>query len=164
MVRKRITPLHSIILSAKEEACAEGSRTIEAEHILLALSSQKGSKAQEILESSGLDHEAIRDALNCEFEKSLLAVGIQLEDSEFTSRSRNPDFQPRFAQSAKLAVHRAAALESKRIAPHLEPIHLLFGVLDAKDGTVPRILEIVGVDLGELRKRVEEALSLIRKH
>ncbi len=159
MARKRIAPFHSAILGARKEARAAGSRTVEAEHILLALSSQQGNRAREILESSGLDHEAIRGALVREFEKSPLAVGIHLEDSNYSSISRDPDFQPRFAQSAKLALRRAAALESKRIAPPLEPIHLLYGVLDAKAGTVPRILEIVGVDSGDLRERVEKELS-----
>jgi len=162
MLSKHATPFHSVVLSARTEARVTGSRTIEAEHILLALASQEGTDAREILESTGLDHAAIRAAFEREFEESLRAVGVSLEDSSPVSETWDPDFRPRFARSAKLALERAAALESKRFAPHLEPIHLLLGVLYARAGTVPRILAIAGVDAADLTKRAESALSASR--
>ncbi len=161
MLKTRATPFHHVVLSARTEARTTGSRTIEAEHILLALAGQEGT-AREILESAGLDHEAIRTAIEREFEESLLAVGISLEGSSPVSENWSPDFRPRFARSAKLALERAVALEQKRLAPHLEPIHLLLGVLYARAGTVPRILAIAGVDTADLTKRAESALSAVR--
>jgi ATP-dependent Clp protease ATP-binding subunit ClpA len=162
MLSKNATPFHSAVFSARSEARATGSRTIEAEHILLALAGQEGTDAHEILESTGLDHAAIRAALEREFEESLRTVGVSLEDSIPVSETLGPDFRIRFAQSAKLALERGAALERKRFAPHLEPIHLLLGVLYAKAGTVPRILAIAGVDTADLTKRAESALSASR--
>jgi ATP-dependent Clp protease ATP-binding subunit ClpA len=162
MLSKHATPFHSVVLSARNEARATGSRTIEAEHILLALASQEGTDAWKILESTGLDHAAILAALEREFEESLRAVGVLLEDSAPVSETWSPDTRPRFARSAKLALERAVALEPKRIAPHLEPIHLLLGVLYAKAGTVPRILTMAGADTADLTKRAESALSASR--
>jgi len=158
MLKTHATPFHHVIQSARTEARETGSRTIEAEHILLALAGQEGT-AREILESTGLDHEAIRAAIEREYAESLLAVGISLEGSSLVSENWNPEARPRFARSAKLALERAAALEQKRVAPRLEPIHLLLGVLYARAGTVPRILQIAGVDSDELTSQAEKALS-----
>ena len=80
MLSKHATPFHSVVLSARSEARATGSHTIEAEHILLALANQEGTDAREILESIGLNHDSIRAALEREFEESLRAVGVSLED------------------------------------------------------------------------------------
>jgi ATP-dependent Clp protease ATP-binding subunit ClpA len=162
MHNKHATPFHSVVLSARDEARATGSRAIEAEHLLLALASQEGTDAREILESAGLDHAAICAALERQFEESLRAVGVLLEDSAPVSETWSPDVKPRFARSAKLALERAVALEPKRIAPHLEPIHLLLGVLYARAGTVPRILAIAGIDTADITKRAESALSASR--
>lgn len=162
MLKTHAKPFHHVIQSARDEARETGSRTIEAEHILLALAGQEGT-AREILESAGLDHDATRAALEREFAESLLAVGISLEGSSPVSENWSPDFRPRFARSAKLALERAVALVQKRVAPRLEPIHLLLGVLYARAGTVPRILAITGVDTTDLTKRAESALSASRE-
>ena len=162
MLKTHVTSFHHVIQSARDEARESGSRTIEAEHILLALSGQEGT-AREILESTGLDHDAIRATLEREFAESLLAVGISLGGSSPVSENWSPDFRPRFAQSAKLALERAVALVKKRVAPRLEPTHLLLGILYARAGTVPRILAIAGVDVDDLMRRAESALSASRE-
>lgn len=163
MRSKNITPFHTAVILAKEEARATGSRKVEAEHILLALARQEGTDAREVLESAGLDHEAILDAIEREFEQSLLAVGVSLEDKNLMSATGTTDFQPRLARSAKLAVQRALqlcqALNPKRFPPPIEPIHMLLGVLDAQAGTVPRILVISGIDPADLTSQAEKALS-----
>lgn len=159
MLSKNITPFHTTIRLAKEEARATGSRKVEAEHILLALAQQKGTDAQEILESAGLDHATILDTIEREFEQSLQAVGVSIEGKNFMSETVTTDFQPRFAQSAKLALQRAADLEARRVAPPLGPIHLLLGVLYARAGTVPRILAISRVDPADLTSQAEKTLA-----
>jgi D-alanyl-D-alanine carboxypeptidase len=160
---KNIKPFHTTIMLARDEAMATGSRTVEAEHILLALSRQVGTDAQEILESAGLDHAAILDAIEREFEQSLSAVGVSPGVSDLAPRTIKADLKPRFGQSAKMALARACDLVPKRVSPPLEPIHLLLGVLYAKAGTVPRILAISGVDVDELTGKAESALSELRK-
>ena len=163
MLSRNVTPWHTTIMLAMEEARATGSRKVEAEHILLALSRQEGTDAREILKSSGLDHAAILDAIEAEFEQSLNAVGVSLEDKDLAPAVVATGFKPRFGQSSKLALSRAADLEARRVAPPLEPIHLLLGVLYTKAGTVPRILEVSGVDTAELVSQAEAALSESRK-
>jgi D-alanyl-D-alanine carboxypeptidase len=163
LFNKNVKPFHTTIMLAKDEARDTGSRTIEAEHILLALSRQEGTDAQEILESAGLDHAAILDAIEREFEQSLSAVGVSPDVSDLAPRTIKTDLRPRFGQSAKLVLTRACDLVPKRVTPPLEPIHLLLGVLYAKAGTAPRILTVSGVDVAELTSRAESALSALRK-
>ncbi len=163
MLSRNVTPFHTTIMTAREEACAGGSRKIEAEHLLLALSRQDGTDAKDILESAGLDHEAILQAIESESEQSLKAVGVTLGDKGLLKASGARDYNPRFGQSAKLALARAADLEAKRIAPPLEPIHLLVGILHAKAGTVPRIIAVSGVDADALTSKAEEALTQRRE-
>ena len=158
MLSKNVTPFHTSIMLARDEARQAGSRKIEAEHLLLALSRQKGTDASAILKDAGLDHEAILEAIESESEQSLKAVGVSLGDRGLVKASSARDYNPRFGQSAKLAVARAADLEAKRIAPPLEPIHLLIGILHAKAGTVPRVLEVSGVDTDDLISKAESAM------
>jgi ATP-dependent Clp protease ATP-binding subunit ClpA len=154
----KMTPFHTTVMLAREEARATGSRKIEAEHLLLALSRQKGTDARDLLESAGLDHAAILDAMEKEFEQSLAVAGVTLKGKNLTSSGGVSGSDPRPAQSFKLALGRAAALVSKRIAPPLEPTHVLVGVLEAREGTVPRILDVAGVDGAELCERARGAL------
>ena len=163
MRSKNISEFHTTVMLAKDEARAGGSRKVEAEHVLLALSRQDGTDAREILESVGLDHAAILEAIERESEQSLRAVGVTLGDKDLVKATGARDFEPRFGQSAKLALRRGADLEARRVAPPLEPIHLLLGVLYAKAGTVPRILAISGVDAGDLTGKAEKALSQRRQ-
>jgi len=154
---------HKAVMLATEEARATGSRKIEAEHILLALTRQEGTDAREVLDSAGLDHDAVMDAIEREFEQSLLSVGVSVKDKDVIKSTGKVDYKPRMAQSAKLALgrayQRAKTPESKRFPTPIEPIHLLLGTLDAKAGTVPRVLEIAGVDPQDLTKRAETALN-----
>jgi len=98
-----------------------------------------------------------------EAEQSLLSVGVSVKDKDVIKSTGKVDYKPRMAQSAKLALgrayQRAKTPESKRFPTPIEPIHLLLGTLDAKAGTVPRVLEIAGVDPQDLTKRAETALN-----
>ena len=164
MFSRNITPWHQTILMAREEARETGSRKVEAEHILLALSRQQGTDAQQVLESAGLDHDAILEAMEKEFEQSLEAVGVSLPDAGFThATGPAKKYDPKFGQSGKLALKRAYDLEEKRLAPPLEPIHLLVGVLQAEAGTVPRILAASDADTTALTREAEEVLSKARE-
>jgi ATP-dependent Clp protease ATP-binding subunit ClpA len=161
---KDTKPWHETIMLAREEAVDAGSRTVESEHILLALSSQRGTAARDILAKAGLDHDALEKAFEDEYELSLGEAGVKLEGPAAITRRFVKGPEPRFGQSAKLALQRAAVLGSRRIAPPLEPLHLLVGVLSAKAGTVPRALETAGVNTQELLDKAESALSNPRRN
>jgi len=141
-----------VLRRAVEEARAAGSRTIEAEHLLLALSDD------ELLAGAGLDHDALLGALDRETERSLAAVGVELASFELPP-ARRTGREPRFAASAKVALHRAVQLAQGRRDRRIGRGHLLIGILRAERGTVPRALDVAGVDRVELMARAEATLG-----
>ena len=150
--------VRAIAERAREEARTAGSPTLEAEHILLAIASEQGTPAQQVLASAGLDHEAIGKALDAEFADSLMGVGVSLSAFDLRHPANNPARTPRWSQSAKLVFQRAAEVVAANRDRRLEATHLLLGVLRAQIGTVPRALELAGVDRAALAASTEQAL------
>lgn len=122
----------SVVLRAADvEAAALGARTIEAEHLLLALS-----------DTIGVDHDLLVEALEAETAASLEAVGVSLRPP--TPRRRRSEF--RMGASGKLALHRSLKVALARRDRHIGAEHLALGVLQAEVGTVPRALALAGLD------------------
>ncbi|WP_371785841.1 Clp protease N-terminal domain-containing protein [Streptosporangium subroseum] len=63
--------INGIIEQGRRDAHHDGSAMIEAHHLLLAIAADEKSVAHQVLTSAGLDHLAIRDALDREFEHSV---------------------------------------------------------------------------------------------
>ncbi|WP_067449826.1 Clp protease N-terminal domain-containing protein [Actinomadura macra] len=148
--------VQTIMERGAQEARRDGSATIEAEHLLLAIAAEDESSTRELLASAGLDHEAIRDALEREFRHSLSAAGVTVAGGTLPRSSKAANRPTRLGASARLVVERGvAAAASKR---DLRPAHLLLGVLRLKVGTVPRALALAGVDQSELATRVQRSL------
>jgi ATP-dependent Clp protease ATP-binding subunit ClpA len=153
--------VHAVVVrAAEEEAGATGSPTLEAEHLLLALTSRRGDPATELLARSGLDHEGILAALDRETERSLAAVGVAagdfaLADTQIVPRRTG---KPRFAASAKRSLERAVRVAAARGDRRITSAHLLLGILRAEAGTVPRALAAVGVDRFALAGEAERLL------
>jgi ATP-dependent Clp protease ATP-binding subunit ClpA len=147
----------AIVRQAEKEAEAAGSRLIEAEHLLLAMTGEHGIEARDVLASAGLDRDGIRAALDREFRQSLAAAGVALPPGGLPAASRDPERRARLAASGKLVLERAlkAALGQRQIRPG----HLLLGVLGAQVGTVPRALALAGVDRGDLAAQARQALD-----
>src|SRR6266478_5739049 len=97
----------AILRRAREEATSVGSASVEAEHVLLAIAAHKGTEAQRILATAGLNHAAILEALDREFEESLAGAGVSLSAFGLPPASRRHERAPRWGTSFKLAVHRA---------------------------------------------------------
>lgn len=144
----------AVLDRAELEARDDRSSTIEPQHVLLAIAAQDGTEPQQVLRDAGLDHETLKAALHREYERSLGAAGVAL--NEFDLRS-TPDEErrPQLGASFKLAIERMAAGHGKRKP---QPGHLLFGVLQAEVGTVPRALALAGVDRAALIERVRSRL------
>lgn len=149
------TYLHEVLVQAEQEARDEGSATIEAQHLLLAIAAQREGRTHEILAAAGIDHRAIRDALDRELEHSLSMVGLARAASALPPPTAGTS-PPKMSASAKLAVERAVATVARK---DLRPAHLLLGVLEAEVGTVPRALAIAGIDRVDLRTRALRALT-----
>ncbi len=145
-----------VVRQAEEEARDLGSRTIEAEHLLLALAAGPSPVAG-LMAEHGLGHDAVVVALQREEERSLSAVGVSA-DAYGAPAALRVAGRVRFGTSAKRALERtlqeALALGSKR----LDAAHILLGVLAADHGTVPRALRMAPAGAQELRRAVLAAV------
>jgi len=148
--------VHAVVERAGQEARQDGSGTTEAQHLLLAVAAEPETTTQQVLRSVGLDHGSIREALDREFERSLGAAGISLATFNVPPASVVPD-RPRLGASAKLALERGFSAAPRR--SDLRPAHLLLGIVAAQVGTVPRALDLAGVDRADLRGRVLQTLA-----
>jgi ATP-dependent Clp protease ATP-binding subunit ClpA len=151
------TYVHTIIEQGGHEAGKDGSATIEAHHLLLAVAAQEGTTAHQVLAAAGLDQRAIRAALDREFEQSLSVVGVSRAAFDLPEPSGDPGGSARIGASAKLALERGVAAAVRR--KDLQSAHLLLGILEARAGTVPRALALAGVDRADLAARVRQALA-----
>src|SRR4051794_33787514 len=103
--------LHTVITRAQHEASEDGSPTIEAPHLLLAVAGEPDPGVRRAL--AGLSRDTIRDALAREFEHSLSVVGVASSAYELPEPSRLPT-NPGIGTSAKLALERAFASAGRK--------------------------------------------------
>jgi D-alanyl-D-alanine carboxypeptidase len=146
-----------VVEVARAEASELDSPTLEAEHLLLAVARRPATTAYRILVEAGLEYENIREALELEFERSLAAVGVALDERDLTSTAGKARV-PRWGTSAKLALERSAKIAGARRDRHITPSHILLGILRAPTGTVPRALDGAGIDRAEFSRRVASSL------
>ena len=146
----------TVVQDARDEA--KRGPSLEAQHLLLALSRHGAWDAGRLLGEVGLDHEGLRRALEAEEERSLAIVGIELAAFDLPDR-RSGRREARWSASSKAAMQRALAEAKERGDRYVRPTHLLLGVLGAQEGTVPRALAGAGVDRLELRRRAQVALT-----
>jgi ATP-dependent Clp protease ATP-binding subunit ClpA len=144
-----------------DEARADGSENVEAQHLLLALAAYPDAAVQGILASAGLDRDAIRGALDREFEHSLSAAGVSLAAFDLP-RPDDGARQVLLGTSAKLALERGFRGDARR-GKYLQPANILIGILRAQTGTVPRALALAGVDQASLVASTQQALDGERK-
>jgi ATP-dependent Clp protease ATP-binding subunit ClpA len=145
------------VADARSIAASLGSPTLEAKHLLLAVTRRPATAARRALAGAGLEEQRLRDALDAEYEGTLAGVGVSLGDFDLDAtpdRSRTP----RFGASAALALRRGARIAHARRDRSLTPAHIVLGALRAPAGTVPRALVRAGLDPVELSTRVEAVL------
>jgi ATP-dependent Clp protease ATP-binding subunit ClpA len=149
--------IDTIIDRGAHEAHADRSTAIEAHHLLLAIAAEPESPAHQVLVTAGLDRQAIRDALDREFEHSLSAAGVSLAAFDLPQPSKAAERPSHLGASARLALERGFAAAARK--RDLRPAHLLLGILEAQVGTVPRALTLAGADQAGLVTRVRQALT-----
>jgi ATP-dependent Clp protease ATP-binding subunit ClpA len=137
-----------VVTEATEIARDRGSSSVEAEHLLLAVT-RGTTPAAATLHAAGLDPEGLSGALEAETARSLAAAGVQAGTPSFSPYVE----KPRFAASSKLALERALRVAVARKDNHIGPEHITLAILRAPTGTVPRALECAGVDRVELLQR-----------
>lgn len=137
---------------ASQVARDRGAATVEAEHILLAITNGN-SRAARVLHDAGLGSDGLSEALVAETTRSLAAVGVTADALHFSPFIATP----KLGTSAKLMLERSLRVALARRDKHIGPEHLVLAALRAPTGTVPRALECAGVDRVELTASVERA-------
>ena len=148
-----------LIEDARQEAGLDGSATIEAEHVLLGLARQRSGPIAQLLIEAGLTRDAVRAALDAEWEQSLAVAGVTVTVAELPRATPDPKRQAKFGESAKLVLKRAAERAKRFGASRMGPGHVLVGLLDTNFGRVPRALELAGVDRSALYAKVLQILD-----
>ncbi|MGF6886551.1 ATP-dependent Clp protease ATP-binding subunit ClpA [Nocardia sp. GP40] len=149
--------INPVLARSRLEAQRDGSATVEAPHLLLALAASDDATVRRALTAVGLDHTAIRDALYREFEHSLSLVGVAELARGLPRPSATPDPASALGASAKLAI--ARGVEAAADPRDFRPAHLLQGIVRAQAGTATRALDLIGVDRAELDAQVSAALG-----
>lgn len=144
--------LHAVLMRADIEARDDCSPTVEAQHLLLAVT-REPDPVVDILTAAGLDTAALRVAFDREFAASLSAVGVSSSAYDLPKPSRRPN-HPGMGASAKLALERGFASVPRK--KDLRPAHLVLGILSAEVGTVPRALAMAGVDREDLLAHIRQ--------
>jgi ATP-dependent Clp protease ATP-binding subunit ClpA len=147
--------LRPIISRAVSEAQRRGDTAVEAEHLLLALAEDTDREPAATLAAVGLDHAGVIRALRAERVASLESAGVApVPEERLVSTTRVT--RPRWGASARQALVNASRLRTgsehrRRMAEK----DLAIALLDLQLGTVPRALELAGVD----RQALVAALS-----
>lgn len=147
MFERFATDARTIVRAAGKEARANGEASVQAVHLLLALSLRPE------IRNLGLDHDDVVAALSTEEEQSLARLGIELAGYDVPVRARRAD-GAKLGASAKLAIQRALSVTTQRGQRQITAANLLLGVLAAEHGRVPRALRLAGVDVSDLRARL----------
>lgn len=130
-------PALRVVAVAKDEARQLDHPYLGTEHLLLGLIAVKGP-ARDALVSAGATADAARA-------KVAEAVG-----QRGTGQRGEPQLSPR----AGRAIDRASRLSLHRRDPHVDPEHLLIGVLDV-EGRAGQVLRGLGVDVAALRTAID---------
>jgi ATP-dependent Clp protease ATP-binding subunit ClpA len=148
-----------LVRDAREVARRDGSRTVEAEHVLVALAAMEGNPAARLLTEAGLTEDAIRVALDREWEQSLAIAGIAVRVGLLPQATPDHSHDPHIGESVRLLLKRALDVHPRAGGTRIGSVRILAGILDTDRGRVARALEGAGVDRAALRARATEALA-----
>ncbi|MEU6023119.1 Clp protease N-terminal domain-containing protein [Micromonospora sp. NPDC047134] len=178
----------TLVRQARDEARVEGQRPVDTEHLLLALLADGDSLAVRVLGEAGVTPEDLRERLRRHTETSgtglaeadavalreigidLAAIVARIEESFGPDALREAvppprrrwgrgqwiggTFSPRAKKVLELSLREAMRLRHR----HIGTEHILLGLLREGGGLGALVLAEAGVDLDDLRRRVEAAL------
>ncbi|WP_139417788.1 Clp protease N-terminal domain-containing protein [Agromyces laixinhei] len=150
--------LKKVITDAIDEAIDRGASSVEAEHLLLAISAGHDVAGRTLAEF-GLDHDGVDAALRGERERSLRAAGIEpvAEERLAATRRSRPTWGATVREALRRADFTAHRGRGRAERERLAVADALIGILRADLGTVPRALAYAGVDraalIGALERR-----------
>ncbi|MEW2383938.1 Clp protease N-terminal domain-containing protein [Micromonospora sp. NPDC047707] len=179
----------SVVKGARDEARAEGRRPVGTEHLLLAMLDDGDSLAVRVLREAGVSADDLRARIRRHTAHTstgladadaaaLREIGIDLaaivarieatfgpdalREAEPTPRRRwgrrryaGGPFSARAKKVLELSLREALRLRHS----HIGTEHILLGLLREGNGLAALVLTEAGVNLEDLRRRVEAALS-----
>jgi ATP-dependent Clp protease ATP-binding subunit ClpA len=125
------------------EAMQLGHNYIGTEHILLGLLREGEGVACQVLVRLGASLPKVRARV-----LELVSVG----GTEGTPEPPSPPL----SGELRAVIEEARGAAAARGEPEVEPIHLFLAGVEDPDGAAGRMLRVVGVDPGELRRQMEE--------
>ena len=137
------------VTRARDVAAADGADTVEAEHLLLALTQHADESAARALDALGMTEAAVRTALDEEFTTALQAVGV-VATVPRRRPSRPGRSTPKWGQSAKLALERSLQIAVDRGHKRIDDRHLLLALSRAEAGVIPRLLHALDVTASDI--------------
>jgi ATP-dependent Clp protease ATP-binding subunit ClpA len=146
-----------LVHGGRAEAQLDGSPAIEAEHVLLALAALPDSAVARLLRDAGLTRDALRAALDREWEQSLAVAGITLDAATLPKATPDPDRTPHIGESTKLVLKRAMDNASDVGGGRIGAANILVGLLETTLGRVPRALALTDADLPALKAAAHQA-------
>lgn len=147
----------ALIVTAIDEARRRNGSLVEAEHLLLALAADPDPSVQPALARAGLDHDGVEAALRAERAAGLRAAGVEPVPEERLAASPRVG-RPRWGTSARevlVRAHRISLLRGRAAAT--TPADVLAALAGLELGTVPRALELAGVDRAALAEAARAA-------
>jgi ATP-dependent Clp protease ATP-binding subunit ClpA len=156
----RVNDVRSILVrDARQVAQADGSATIEAEHVLLALAALEHTEITSLLAEAGLTPLLLQRALDQEWEQGLAVAGVRIDVATLPRPTPDPDRRPRIGESTVQVLKRATACSSALGGGRIGVGHILIGLLDADRSRVARALDAAGVDRVALRTKAFDLLA-----
>jgi ATP-dependent Clp protease ATP-binding subunit ClpA len=126
-------------------AAADGAATVEAEHLLLALTQQTNEPTARALDALGMTETAVRAMLDEEFTSALQTVGVATTVPPRRRPSRPGRSTPKWGQSAKLTLVRTLRVSLDRGHKRIDDRHILLALSQAEAGVIPRVLRALDV-------------------
>jgi ATP-dependent Clp protease ATP-binding subunit ClpC len=139
--------LKNTLKKAYALAVEDSSREIAAEHLLLALLTQRGSIAGELLRKTSLDADELK-----------LAVAGLYPMEEGTEHP-----SPQLGEEAKRALEKAVLTASVHEHKYVGTEHLLMGLLQLESTKLAEVMSLQGVDTMRLRDQIETVLKSTSK-
>jgi ATP-dependent Clp protease ATP-binding subunit ClpA len=134
---------------ARDVAAADGADTVEAEHLLLALTQQADEPTARALDALRITEAAVRKELDAEFATALQTVGVVATVPPWRP-SRPGRSSPKWGQSAKLALERSLQVTLDRGHKRIDDRHLLLALSQAEAGVIPRVLRAMDVTASDI--------------
>lgn len=142
-------PARAAVKRAQRVAGEEGAGSVEAEHLLLALTQQASDRTARALHTLGMTDAMVRAALQREFADALLAVGVVGPVGPRPS-SGSTTSTPRWGQSAKLTLVRTLQVALDRGHKRIEEHHILLALTHAEAGVIPRVLRTLDISPSDI--------------